>query len=626
MPAEFVEESATHCGNRNTLNTSKRVVGAGAVFLGLWLVCFSSVSFAAEPPTADAFAKLPAFENPQLSPNGDFIAVTRPISGIPLVSIQQIEPDENGHREKLGVLGLPEEYHFNGYQWANNDRLLLGLWTSVDVSGRFWNITRMWSADRSGKNTVFFKVKSNAYGMYRQYPGVISMLKGDDQHVLADIDDYYMGWNTPNVHKLNVYTGKKTRIITNKNEVNTWVADSNGVVRIGTRYDGRFGGHEFIIIYRETEDDSWERLQDSTDYFDKGRLTPVRFDESDPNILLMSSDGLTEQIDESHLFRYDLTKREVLGPYKNTLRRQVYSAVERALPDHDVSLISQDNKKQKFVFRVEKDILPPEYYLLDITKPSLDFMGGQYPQLAGVDLAPMHKVSYTARDGLKINGFLTLPVGVEGKNLPLVMYPHDGLWAHDEWGFDNYVQFMASRGFAVFQPQFRGSTGYGLAHEQAGHGELGMAVQDDITDGLAWLVEEGIVDPNRVCIVGSGFGGYAAAMGAAATPDLYQCAVSINGVLDLKRYKGSQNDLFYGNIHKSVSNDWEDLSETSPFHLADKIVAPMLIIGSEKDTVVSVQHSRKCIKGSNSLINKPLILSFRMAGIIGKIRNMRFKR
>ena len=570
-----------------------RVIFISALF-------FSSLSLGGDRVKLEHFARLPSFSRPMISPNGDFIAVTTTIYGHPVIAIQSLLATDDPAYEPPVFLALEEKYHFDNYEWVTNDRLIMALRATVGYYGDLVNVTRMWSTDRTGKDPIFFKVEPNRRGFYRQYPGMISRLKGDNEHVLVELEDYIDDWSAPNVDRVNIYTGKKTRVLKNTMGVSDWIADNEGVVRIGTRHDGRFGRSDFFIYYRETEDSSWERLQDKTDYFDKNRLRPIRFDDEDPNILLMTSDELVEQAgdadDDDNMFRYDLTARKILGPYKDTFRDKIYGVVERALPDLERQLISQDEKKEKFVFRVWSDVQPPEYYLLDITKPSLDYIGARYPQLADVQLAPMQKVHYKARDGLEIEGFLTLPVGSVGKKIPMVIYPHGGPWSHDNWGFHNYVQFMASRGYGVFQPQFRGSTGYGLAHEEAGYGQWGLGIQDDITDGLKWLIAEGIADPSRVCIVGSSFGGYAAAMGAAKTPELYQCAVTINGVLDLKRHNNSAKKYIHGNLNKAMWNDWDDLLLTSPYHLAKNIKAPMLIIGSERDANVPVIHSRKMHK------------------------------
>jgi dipeptidyl aminopeptidase/acylaminoacyl peptidase len=246
--------------------------------------------------------------------------------------------------------------------------------------------------------------------------------------------------------------------------------------------------------------------------------------------------------------------------------------------------------------KLYSDISVPQYYLLDLKEQKLVGLASEYPNLENAVLSPMEKVEYEARDGLKIPAYLTIPVNSKKEKLPIVVYPHGGPWAHDEWGFDNYVQFFASRGYAVFQPQFRGSTGFGTAFEEAGYGQWGMKIQDDITDGVRWLIDEGVADPERIAIVGASFGGYAAAMGAAKTPDLYKCIVSINGVLDLKSFHDNGRNYYFDSINRKMWNNWEDVENTSPYHLAENIQAPMLLIAGERDTVVPTAHSKKMHK------------------------------
>jgi dipeptidyl aminopeptidase/acylaminoacyl peptidase len=422
----------------------------------------------------------------------------------------------------------------------------------------------------------------------------VNFIENDPDHILAALDDEPRGWATPQVHLVNVNTGKRKRVLKNTRGVHHWIADQDGQIRIGTKIDTKFERQNVTIYYRETESSNWETLQ-RVDYFDHDRLSPYRFDETDPSILLVTSANLQDEQDpneiENQLFRYDLNVRRVIGPHKDTHRKNVIKAVEKALPDVKVKIVSRDKDKNTYFFRVYSDVKAPEYFVFDIEKRTLDYVASQYPGLIDCELAPMERIMYKARDGLEIPAFLTIPVGAERENLPVVVYPHGGPWARDRWGFDNYVQFMANRGYAVFQPQFRGSTGYGIEHEEAGYGEWGAGIQDDITDGVEWLIEEGIVDPDRICIVGSSFGGYAAAMGAAKTPNLYRCVVSINGVLDLKMMIDSGRYLLFETINRTIWNDRADAESASPYHLASNITAPMLLIGSERDTIVPVKHS-----------------------------------
>jgi dipeptidyl aminopeptidase/acylaminoacyl peptidase len=255
---------------------------------------------------------------------------------------------------------------------------------------------------------------------------------------------------------------------------------------------------------------------------------------------------------------------------------------------------SRDDSDQRMIVTAYSDIQPPRYYLYEKQPDRISYLGGQYPGLENTALAPMQTLEYGARDGRRIPAYLTLPAA-EGDALPpLLVYPHGGPWARDYWGFDNYVQFFASRGYAVFQPQFRGSTGFSTEHLEAGYGEWGQAIQDDITDGVKWLIAEGLVDPERICIYGASFGGYAAAMGAAKTPSLYRCAIAENAVLDLKRFIRFTRYTAFGEANRDLLNDPDQVETASPYHLYRQIQIPILIIASDKDTVVPyAEHSKR---------------------------------
>jgi len=212
-------------------------------------------------------------------------------------------------------------------------------------------------------------------------------------------------------------------------------------------------------------------------------------------------------------------------------------------------------------------------------------------------LAFSKPIAYRARDRLEIPGYLLLPRGSDGKNLPAVILPHGGPHVRDSRAFNYMAQFIASRGYAVLQPNFRGSSGYGPRFHQAGIRQWGGRMQDDLTDGVKWMVEQGIADPNRVCIVGGSYGGYAAAMGAIKTPDLYQCAVSINGVLDLPRLVSDDKKMIGGKSWiKGMGLEGAKLKEVSPYHRAAEITIPMLLIQARDDTRVHDDQATRMAK------------------------------
>ncbi|MCP4000058.1 MAG: S9 family peptidase [Gammaproteobacteria bacterium] len=560
------------------------------------MLLFCGSVFAENQPLIplDEIARLPQFSSPKLSPNGKYIAFTQTENGKIYIITKKLGSSNEGENQFLAKIGT-DIMKFSQFDWANNERLLIKLRSTVGYRGDLRNLNRIGTIHRDGIDPVIFNMKPNDWGYFRQHTEVVDWLENDPEHILAALDDEPRGWAQPRVHKVNVVTGKREIVARNFGHIYDWYADPNGDIRIGVRYKLTFGKSDVEILHRKTIDDNWETLQEVS-YFDKEKLIPYRFDKEDPNILLVVNRATNAEDENKELFKYDLTTNKVVGNYVNEKRKKLIDLVEKAFPDLQAKIISLNQKEDMAFFAVYSDIFSPEYYLLDLQRKSLDFVAAEYPHLINYQLSPMSAVSYTASDGVEIPAFLTLPAESSGKDMPLIVFPHGGPWAHDEWGFDNYVQFMANRGYAVFQPQFRGSTGYGIEHEQAGYGEWGQTIQDDITDGVEWLIKTGVADPERICIVGESFGGYAAAMGTAKTPDLYKCAISVNGVLDLKLYIDSGRKMVFENINRAMWNSRKEAEETSPYHLAENIKAPVLLIASERDTVVPVKHSRKMYK------------------------------
>jgi dipeptidyl aminopeptidase/acylaminoacyl peptidase len=228
--------------------------------------------------------------------------------------------------------------------------------------------------------------------------------------------------------------------------------------------------------------------------------------------------------------------------------------------------------------------------------------------LVNAPLGEVREFTYKARDGYEIPAFVTLPAGAGDKQLPMVVLPHGGPESRDVRCFDWLAQFLASRGYAVLQPQFRGSTGYGEAHRKAGYRQWGRLMQDDVTDGVKALIEQGIADPKRVCIVGASYGGYAALAGAAFTPELYACAVSINGISNLsamlnfeEAYAGKESDsVRYWKDHIGLKTSPEVLSR-SPARAATNVRAAVLLLHGVNDSVVPIAQSREMASALKSL-------------------------
>jgi dipeptidyl aminopeptidase/acylaminoacyl peptidase len=275
------------------------------------------------------------------------------------------------------------------------------------------------------------------------------------------------------------------------------------------------------------------------------------------------------------------------------------TAIDTALPGATNRVVSYDRNAQSAIVVSSGDTTPPDYYWYDRERKRMDFLFTANPGLDRSQLAPMKPVRYTARDGAPISAYLTVPQGAAAKNLRVIVLVHDGPSARVRWGWDPVVQFLASRGFAVFQPNYRGSTGYGREHERQGYGQWGRLMQDDLVDGVRWLVAQGIANPTRVGIYGIGYGGYAALLAAAKSPDLFRAAASYGAVTDLV-------DLLESPVHYRTSDlnnpvegklpgDRAALAAISPARLGAEIRVPVLVAHGLADPVVDAEQSRAMV-------------------------------
>lgn len=275
--------------------------------------------------------------------------------------------------------------------------------------------------------------------------------------------------------------------------------------------------------------------------------------------------------------------------------------IQELFPGHSVVLDSHSDDWTKILLRVEGPSTPGDWFLFDATKGAALPLGSSRPEIAPEDVVPMEWIEYTARDGLRIEGILTGRKAEGEAPKPMILLPHGGPHARDDFGFDWWAQYLASRGYTVFQPNFRGSTGYGAAFYNAGDGEWGGAMQDDLTDAVKFLVAEGLVDPNRICIMGASYGGYAALMGGGMTPELFQCVVAVAPPTDLSKFlldrgsarMGSQNRTLDGWTRQFKVSGAADpkLEKMSPQTWAEKFEDPVLLIHGKDDSVVQVIHS-----------------------------------
>ncbi len=428
----------------------------------------------------------------------------------------------------------------------------------------------------------------------------------------------------PDVMRLNVRNGATAMVARNPGGVGGWLADHAGRVRLGF---GQAGRKEFLMA-RVGDTDEWKELRRWD--FREGTIRPIAFDENNELVYVGSSLGRdtmaialmdpntgeivkelygdpTYDVDYPLLapqskrllgFAYDAEKPKMVWTDGSLARLQ--AMLDEELPDtlNDIYSFSQDLSRVVILASSDRD--PGSFYLFDTKQLTLERLVPRMEWIKPEEMAEMRPIEYTSRDGLRIHGYLTLPVGHKaGERVPLVVNPHGGPWVRDVWEFSDEVQFLANRGYAVLRINFRGSTGYGRKFTEAGYGQWGLTMQDDITDGVRWAIDEGIADPERVAIYGASYGGYATMAGLAFTPELYRCGINYVGVTDiellLKTIPQGWESIRAAleEMTGKPTQDREQLEATSPLKHSDKIRAPVLFAYGELDDRVDLKHGTR---------------------------------
>jgi len=427
------------------------------------------------------------------------------------------------------------------------------------------------------------------------------------------------------VYRIDLRTGKETLVARNPGDVVGWSTDHAGRVRVAFRSEGL----NSIVLYRPDEKSEFRPII-TTDYRTEVEL-PV-FTADNRQLMLISNRGRDKKalvrIDparpdaETVLFVHpevdlsaanwsrarrkltdvafvtDRTQRHFFDP----VAERLYRRLEARLPGMELMLQSQTRAEDKFIVAAFNDRTPGKRYIYDAKADTLSVLAEINPKIAVEDMAPTKPISYKSRDGLTIHGYLTLPVGREPKDLPCIVNPHGGPWHRDTWGYNPEVQFLANRGYCVLQMNFRGSTGYGRRFWEASFGQWGLAMQDDITDGVQWLIGQGIADPRRVGIYGASYGGYATLAGVTFTPDLYAAAVNYVGVSNLFTFMETIPPYwkpFLPKMHDMVGHperDKERLARTSPALHADRIKTPLMVVQGARDPRVKKSESDQMVE------------------------------
>jgi len=541
-----------------------------------------------------------------------------------------------GFMQPVSIDGAPARMNIHvqalrGGQPAGEPRRLTGE-TARDISNFFWkgSDTVLFQKDFGGDENFHVLAVNAASGAVTDLTPYESVRAHIEDDLPDDPDHVLIGHNQRDpqvfdVYRVNVHTGQAAIVAQNPGNIVGWQTDHDGQVRAAVTSDGL----NTTLLYRDEEGQFFRPLI-GTDY--RTSVSPVFFTFDNRKFYALSNRGrdrlalvvidpgkpdLEEVVFEADTVDLDAAgysrKRKVLtlASYQTDKprhhffdeeTRRLHERLQARLPGYDLALQGSNREEDTFIVATYNDRTPGSRYLYSAATDTLAKLADINPAIPEAHMAEVRPVQYASRDGLTIHGYLTLPAGREPRNLACIVNPHGGPWARDGWGYNPEVQFLANRGFAVLQMNFRGSTGYGRKFWEASFGQWGLAMQDDITDGVQWLVEQGIADPERIGIYGGSYGGYAALAGVAFTPDLYAAAVDYVGVSNLFTFMNTIPPYWkpmLDKMHDMVGDperDRERLAATSPALHADRIKVPLLVAQGAQDPRVNKAESDQMVE------------------------------
>lgn len=566
------------------------------------------------PLPTSAFAELPFVEDVDLSPDGTHIAGLFGIAGEQRIMMMPLV----GDRSKRIFITVPDQTQVAWIRWVGNDNIIVGLTALMPVETDRWYISRVIGINRgTGKITrLLWDIGGQNASDVLWIPddGSTEILVAAQSSIYSNDPDFW-----PAVYRVDVTTARKRIVERPRPNVFDWGADHLGQIRFGIGY--RDASTQSTLLFRSNGEGSLRVIDRAKLGAEEELTVPFHFVPGGNNgFVIKESEGGRSAVVEvdiptgkdvrtvyaadgvdvesvllgsngAKLLGVKTSDRKTPLRWLDPAMAAHQKTLEAASPHSEVRIESFSADQSKLLVRFSTADNPGLLFYFDAATGDLIRLAAMNDTIGGKRLSRGRMIQYKARDGLEIEGVLTMPRGRRDTNLPFIVMPHGGPWGHDELSYDYWAQFLAERGYAVLQPNFRGSTGYGAAFEKAGQGQLGFAMQDDITDGVRWAVKEGIADPKRVCIVGGSYGGYAAMWGAAKDPDLYRCAISINGVANLRREVNDFGGLMRERLYRG---QWQkmtpDFAAVSPINAIARIKAPLLLIHGKKD--VTVDHAQ----------------------------------
>lgn len=532
-------------------------------------------------------------------------------------------------RQLLTVFGFGDNQHVVNFWWGNNERVLMSVTTVTgNLDTQNTRPPSLYAADIDGKRREqIFDTQRSSFQFLHPYP--------QDPRRILIARYHFADGGQPKAQLLDIYSGDLDYLADqpNSRDIRQLIADNDGTLRVAVELidADEFDDIELNLFVKKGE--QWTRFRVDSER-ERPDIVPLGFSADNSKLYLASNHDMAEN-DRAGVFRYDLqtdqldllyrhpavdvsapmvgSDGEVLGVFSRfgpgtyTFLEDKATTNEEAIllqrlaasfPADDVSLTSYSEDGTQATLFVRGDRNPGEFYLFDTKTMAASYLAAVRPDLPKEALVPMETYRIEARDGTMLHALLTLPKG-QSSQLPLIVNVHGGPFGiADFWGFNPEAQFFAHHGYATLQVNFRGSGNRGDDFERAGRLQWGKAMQDDVTDATRWAIKQGIADPNRICIAGGSYGGYAALWGVVKEPDLYQCAVGIVGVYDMKWFREgdgsdfSRNDNAFERFMSShVSESSEGIEAISPVHQIDKIKADLFIVHGGSDVRVPVGHA-----------------------------------
>jgi dipeptidyl aminopeptidase/acylaminoacyl peptidase len=560
----------------------------------------------------------PEISGAQISPDGRFIAFVRPWKDTRNVWVKKTGAPFSSAR----LMTTETQRPVAGFVWTRDGRFIA--YVKDNAGDENFNV---YAVDPNaetapGSDAPASRDLTNLKGVRVM---LYSAPKSDPDVLYIGLNDRDKAWH--DLYKLQISTGERTLIRLNTERIASWIFDLKGNLRLAHRIQDsgdqeilRVDSSGFTPIYTCNVFESSDVIRFHKD----GRRAYLQTNKGDLDLmalaLLDAATGAVEIVESDPLGRVDLesawfsedTDELVETSYSDDRDRRYfkdagfeadYRWLEQKFPGQEIGISSGTRDESQWLIAVHGDTEPGETHLFDRKTRSLTFQYRIRENLEREWLAPMRPLRYRSSDGLEIPAYLTLPKGVEGKRLPVLVMVHGGPWVRDDWGYHPLAQFFANRGYAVFMPNFRGSTGFGKKFLNAGNAEWGAKMQDDVTWGVKYLIEEGIADPRRVAIFGGSYGGYAVLAGVAFTPDLYRAAVDIVGPSNLATllasippYWEAERKIMYARMadpETEAGQRW--LEERSPLYSAEKIKTPLLVVQGANDPRVNRREAEQIV-------------------------------